>query len=65
MRYWLDTFNEETWAEFEAAGSSISGFPARRAQTVNLLQEGDILLMLYNWKESLQCCIESRRQTEK
>ena len=44
MRYWLDTFNEETWAEFEAAGSSISGFPARRAQTVNLLQEGDILL---------------------
>ncbi len=51
MRYWLDTFNEETWAEFEAAGSSISGFPAKRENTVNLLEEGDILVCYVTGKK--------------
>ena len=51
MKYWLDTFNEETWAEFIAAGGSISGFPARQVKAVNRLREGDILICYITGKK--------------
>jgi hypothetical protein len=43
-RYWIDVFNPTTWSEFVAAGGTISGFPERQRNTVDLIQEGDILL---------------------
>lgn len=44
MRYWLDVFSEETWAEFEAAGSSTSGFPAKQWSKVKDLKAGDVFI---------------------
>lgn len=42
--YWLDVFTPETWDEFRQHGATVSGFPAMRRNTVNRMQEGDILL---------------------
>ena len=58
MTYWLDTFNEETWAEFEAAGSSVSGFPARRVKAANRLHEGDILICYITGKKVFNAVLE-------
>ncbi|MCY4020843.1 MAG: EVE domain-containing protein [Chloroflexi bacterium] len=44
MRYWLDVFSEETWSEFEAAGSNTSGFPGKQWSKVKDIKIGDVLI---------------------
>jgi hypothetical protein len=44
MNYWLDLFTGTTWAEFQKAGASISGFSPRQGKKVQSIQSGDILL---------------------
>ena len=44
VSYWLDLFTGTTWDEFQAAGSTVSGFRETRAATVAKIQPGDILL---------------------
>lgn len=44
VSYWLDLFTGTTWAEFQAAGGTVSGFRETRATTVARIQPGDILL---------------------
>jgi EVE domain len=42
--YWLDLFTPQTWAEFQKAGSSVSGFRESRWAAVQKIQKGDYLL---------------------
>ena len=44
MRYWISTFSEETWTDFEAAGSRLSRFSEKRWRTVQLLEIGDVFI---------------------
>jgi len=44
MNYWLDVFTDKSWREFLDAGSAISGFSKRMANTVGKINIGDILL---------------------
>lgn len=44
VSYWLDLFTGTTWEEFQAAGSTVSGFRETRAATVAKIRPGDILL---------------------
>lgn len=42
--YWLNLFSSETWAEFLAAGGSVTGFRRRRWKMVQRMKPGDQLL---------------------
>lgn len=42
--YWLDLFTGTTWAEFQKAGSSVSGFRESRWKTVQKIAKGDYFL---------------------
>ena len=42
--YWLDLFTGTTWAEFQKAGSSVSGFRESRWKTVQRISPGDYLV---------------------
>ncbi len=42
--YWLDLFTWTTWQEFLQAGGTVSGFKARRWNTVRQIKPGDYLL---------------------
>ena len=42
--YWLDLFTGTTWAEFQKAGSSVSGFRESRWKTVQKIAQGDYFL---------------------
>jgi hypothetical protein len=42
--YWIDLFTVETWKEFQAHGSDVSGFSEKRWVTVQRIKTGDYLL---------------------
>src|SRR3990172_5537423 len=42
--YWLDLFSAKTWAEFVAAGQTVSGFREGRCRSVNRMRVGDYLI---------------------
>jgi len=42
--YWLDLFTDQTWREFLEAGGEVSGFSARRWNTIKKMKAGDYLL---------------------
>lgn len=44
VKYWIDVFTPQTWAEFKAAGGDVSGFPERMRNTVEQIKPGDILV---------------------
>jgi hypothetical protein len=44
MNYWLDLFTGTTWAEFQKAGSKVSGFNLRMRKMAAQIEPGDILL---------------------
>lgn len=44
VRFWLDLFTGTTWDEFHASGASVSGFSARKRNTVERIKKGDVLL---------------------
>ena len=44
MNYWLDLFTGTTWKEFRNAGSSVSGFSAKRRSVAQRVKKGDVLL---------------------
>jgi len=44
MTYWIDLFTGETWREFLAAGSNISGFREKQWKAAQRVRSGDIFL---------------------
>ncbi len=44
INYWLDLFTGNTWDEFVAAGSSVSGFRQSREKVVQKIKPGDYFL---------------------
>ena len=42
--YWLDLFTPTTWAEFVAAGATVSGFRQHARGTVSRIRPGDLFL---------------------
>src|SRR5262249_55098520 len=44
MNYWLDLFTGRTWAEFQKAGSTITGFRQTQRAALRRVKPGDIFL---------------------
>lgn len=44
MNYWIGLFTGTTWAEFQQAGSTVSGFRASQMKYTKHIKAGDILL---------------------
>jgi predicted RNA-binding protein len=43
-RYWLDIFTVQTWSEFQAAGSYVSGFRLGLRRLIRRVELGDLLI---------------------